>query len=540
MGTFHYISNSSLSRNAQWSQYLQQQSLTDDIVLSNQRSAMEITGAIGKMGGEISDAIYESADQVARAVNASADMLAGKIEDLRATFDWRMSQVIGQLELANMLAIIPDFQKERRYFIERGIEFSKKGLRNPDLFEDALNNFLEAEKREDSDYAVLYRIGLIYLYQPKLLDLEKAEDYLLRAGKYASAEADTKAIKAGADAYFQAGIACYAQGKYAEAAELSQRAFELNPSLLEAGFNQAKFLAADNCVDQALPVLRSVIMTERMYAPKTAQDGDLVSQPEVPQLLLQPRDEAVSKATEIVKLCKREMILDSQAIPVLREIEQLIMKNNYLDALKALDELTKKREWYGNWLLQVRDVQELRTLKGHSFLVHSVCFSPDGSMLASGSWDKTVKLWRVSNGKEMKTIKGHSSYVSSVCFSPDGSMLASGSNDGTVKQWGQSLLLSIEDFIQHEKQILKEIEAEKKRLAEEQERQVREEKQRQETISNLMKQAYIAESEQDQKGFFSRLFSGRDYSEAIRLYEQAASLGSEKARAIADELKARK
>ena len=65
MGTFHYIPNSSLSRDTQWKQYLQQQSLTDDIVSSNQISAMEITGAIGKMGDEITDAMYQSADIVA-------------------------------------------------------------------------------------------------------------------------------------------------------------------------------------------------------------------------------------------------------------------------------------------------------------------------------------------------------------------------------------------------------------------------------------------------------------------------------------------
>jgi WD40 repeat protein len=55
--------------------------------------------------------------------------------------------------------------------------------------------------------------------------------------------------------------------------------------------------------------------------------------------------------------------------------------------------------------------------------------------LASGSGDKTVKLWSVESQKEVTTLQGHSSSVNSVAFSPDGKYLASGSADNTVKLW---------------------------------------------------------------------------------------------------------
>jgi WD40 repeat protein len=67
--------------------------------------------------------------------------------------------------------------------------------------------------------------------------------------------------------------------------------------------------------------------------------------------------------------------------------------------------------------------------------VRSVSFSPDGSLLASGSKDKTIKLWRVSDGSLVRTLTGHTDWVMSVSFSPDGSLLASGSVDKTIKLW---------------------------------------------------------------------------------------------------------
>ena len=79
--------------------------------------------------------------------------------------------------------------------------------------------------------------------------------------------------------------------------------------------------------------------------------------------------------------------------------------------------------------------QEPLTLKGHAGWVGAVAFSPDGKTLATGSADKTIRLWDAATGKELKPLKGHEDYVASVAYSPDGKLLASGGYDHTVRLW---------------------------------------------------------------------------------------------------------
>jgi WD40 repeat protein len=87
-------------------------------------------------------------------------------------------------------------------------------------------------------------------------------------------------------------------------------------------------------------------------------------------------------------------------------------------------------------LWEVESGEARASLKGHSNLVENVAFLDGGRMLASGSWDRTVKLWDIAQASgERDVLTAHSGSVESLVFTPEGQTLISGGSDGRIRRW---------------------------------------------------------------------------------------------------------
>ncbi|RKZ38111.1 MAG: hypothetical protein DRQ49_15140 [Gammaproteobacteria bacterium] len=146
----------------------------------------------------------------------------------------------------------------------------------------------------------------------------------------------------------------------------------------------------------------------------------------------------------LVGLGKEWLINFNQHLPIIEQLnwqgdKKAISLAAFSPNLKTLASVTGK-------VIKLRQVSTGKIrhiLKGHKYGVSSVAFSPDGKILASGSLDNTIKLWKVKTGTLISTLgdgiffsEGHKKAVNSVAFTKDGKQLVSGGVDKTVKVWG--------------------------------------------------------------------------------------------------------
>jgi eukaryotic-like serine/threonine-protein kinase len=104
----------------------------------------------------------------------------------------------------------------------------------------------------------------------------------------------------------------------------------------------------------------------------------------------------------------------------------------------------------GSWdqtvqIWDAADGNKLNIYKGHTDQVFAVAWSPDSTRIASGSWDQTVQIWDATSGQLLRIYQQHTDRVYAVAWSPDGTRIASGGNDNTVHVWnvksGQRLVI---------------------------------------------------------------------------------------------------
>lgn len=325
---------------------------------------MHVRRTIDSVGNKIADEISKNTKRKIEAANRfivsqerisqgideisfGIDRLSDGLESLRAAFEWGFSEIVWQLEqerelLLNIKKILEaplDIQaKELR---KRAEEAYKNGW-----MEDALEDFLESERKNRYDFIVHQYLGNIYFFEAR--NPEKALSYYEKALKYST----PKSPYHGSIALLHIGLINYIQEDFQKAIEATSEAIKLSPNLLEAYYQHAQYSAVQSKYNDAIENLRIAIEGDRYYCVKADKEEDFdVMKNKLIALFEELRDSAENLAQKEInrarKYIKEAKIWDADkyafdsgkyrsAKEKLNEAKSFFERNSYFDYLDAI------------------------------------------------------------------------------------------------------------------------------------------------------------------------------------------------------------
>lgn len=250
--------------------------------------------------GALDESMSRDLGSLTSTIELGFDRLQNGIDGLNADFNLMMGDVIWKLEVQNeiLASILRTLQApldtQAKELRQRAEDAYMNGW-----YDEALQDFLESERKNYQDFAVHRSIGNIHLYH--VVDLPKALEYFLRAAKYAR----PRDARQAAEAEYFAGIVCSVQRNMKGASAHMLEATDLNPNLYEAFYVHAEFEVMLNDPAIAVRSLEKAIRGDARYheRAKTAEAFDS-ARPQVHSLLDDLMREIREKARRANKTIK--------------------------------------------------------------------------------------------------------------------------------------------------------------------------------------------------------------------------------------------
>ena len=318
-------------------------------------------------------------------IEVAFDRLAGGLDRLNADFNLLLGDIIWKLELhqetlSNILQEIrlAEFEREARAYRSRAEKAYLNGW-----YEEALRDYLEAEKRNYPDFAVLRSIANISLYH--LINLARALEYYSKAARYSR----PNDARQSAEAHYFAGIVCALNQRFDEGISHLNQAIELNPRLYEAHYQAACLASIAGQAEAAVSHLESAIKGDPRYYERARGDKAFDAIRPAVQLLLErmlkPVEEKIAEVRKDADLLKQYVIVKPEKRDAVSSMFQTVEErvneaHSYPDGVEFMKTLSQiQREvrgiydiFYKQYEMDTRDY------------ARSVAISPDGRTLATG------------------------------------------------------------------------------------------------------------------------------------------------------------
>jgi tetratricopeptide (TPR) repeat protein len=302
-------------------------------------AADEISAAQIEAAYVVAEAIEESTDRIVDSQNRNTDRVINSLEDLKATFDWKLSDMIWILEqqrdyLKGILEILKTPRlTQANELRESALKYYKNGW-----MEEAINDFNEAKRLNPTDFIIYQSLGNIYLFQRK--DLEMALECYNNAAKYAIDYPYYISY-----ALLHVGLTNYILGRYQDAYGATKEAIDRYPKFSEAYYQHAQYCSKLGKYDEALSNLRKAIDADRGYCAKALSEPDFAPMnvqlkyffEDLTNEAKNRADIEIVKAQNLIDKFNRFVGVSTDAKEKLDEAIELKKVENYLNYREAIN-----------------------------------------------------------------------------------------------------------------------------------------------------------------------------------------------------------